>query len=41
LSVFFYPYAFLQQPCSHYNAFCTSTCTFIQHVTTSLCHHCP
>ena len=41
LSVFFYPYAFLQQSCSHYNAFCTSTCTFIQHVTTSLCHHCP
>ena len=29
----------MQQSCGHYNAFCSSTCRFIQHVTTSLSHH--
>ena len=31
----------MQHSCSHCNAFCNSTCTFIQHVTTSLSHHFP
>ena len=31
----------MQHSCSHYVAFCSSACTCIQHVTTSLCHHGP